>query len=419
MALTFPRRRGKSYRQGMALILIILGCLPCLGQRGMPIEYYRAMAELERGEKSHHLSSIDSLYRTDHIDALGVLASRLYIASNQLDSARSILYNLPRKQVDKSALIARVELAIAEGREKDAVDTVASLLMTRDPIYPQTLYAMNTLIALRRTRAWDSLFNEVYQPTDIQTLHNRILHLKARAEWTEILETLREAKGNRYLTGKLGYYQCLALLRTGNINEAYRLSKRLIKRTSREIDIITLHAEVLSAKGRSREALRILNHAEIKDPYHPALLFTKGKALRLYNRLAESQEYLNNYLSIHPYDTAALVLMVNIHQRLEQWAQALKYCNRLIEGSEGNSKINALITRSTLLRLSGNPRLALQQLEQLKPNEPNLVDTITRESARCYIALKDRRRACALLYELSKKGVEGVNREYSTECLNE
>ncbi|MGH1469184.1 MAG: tetratricopeptide repeat protein [Bdellovibrionales bacterium] len=202
----------------------------------------------------------------------------------------------------------------------------------------------------------------------------------------------------------------------GHLNAAERTQVEAIKAEGvyREVSHVSL-AQILIARGKHKEALENLDLVLGQTPNHTTAL---GMKARLHLDLKEYElayEAIMRKLDLDAYDTYALSYLVEYHYKRDQFDQALKISNRLINENKpraGQRRIPKAYAMGLTLRakvltaMNGQARAALVDIYELERIYPNLHGWLLKLKAEALFKDGEFSKAVKTLVDLIKKSHE-------------
>lgn len=267
------------------------------------------------------------------------------------------------------------ETSTSEGNRAGA-DTPAKVPHTR-PFSRETLYALLAAeIAGSRQQfdiALSNYLQQAHETRDPQVAA-RATHiarflsaenavLDAALLWVEVAPEDTEAQLNA----------ALALVRTGRLQEAFELSRRLQEKGEHTL-FQNIAASAADSTDTQREQLIEGYRTLLKRyPKHKELLVGTGLLMQQQGQLESALSYAERALTHHPDDTAATILKATLLNQMERSDEALQ---AIVAALEENPESLRLRLQYARLLTQHDLALAQEQFEVLVQQEPNDPDLL-------------------------------------------
>lgn len=302
-----------------------------------------------------------------------------YEAEGDAETALRILDLGFRANPSDDELRERLE---ATYRELDRRGPMAAFLL----IDAKRLLSSDREAALERAYAGFEIFrDEVGSPEDALPY---ILELAQQSEGDGAISDLlidayqaagrlneaREVLGRELASDELSSERRVELYRLrARVHLGLSLSNEAVQdlEAAYELDSEGTVEELILALGEGRDAALSVSDRE----RFRALSFRLIELLNECERGDESREALAHYLSIEPSDEEALRRLIEVDTAIENWAGVAWACARLVEISEGEAQVEAVLALADASEAAGTPADARGPLESVlasQPSEPRL-----------------------------------------------
>lgn len=122
----------------------------------------------------------------------------------------------------------------------------------------------------------------------------------------------------------------IALVQSGKLSEAERMSKKLLKKLPRSPAIINILAASLVGQGKFKKALHAYNKILEINPKHAETYFNRGIVFQNLNRFEDSIDSYNHATDLKPNHSQAILNRGHAFQSLKKYESALENYNQVI-----------------------------------------------------------------------------------------